>query len=98
MDYIGEHRLPGLLGHFFTVLSLVASLVATFSYFKATQSKSPLDGSHWKKLARSAFFIETISVFSIFIILFYIISNHLFEYKYAWQHSSLSLEVKYLLA
>lgn len=98
MDYIGEHRLPGLLGHFFTVLSLVASLVATFSYFKATRSASLPDSNHWKKLARSAFVVETISVFSIFIVLFYIISNHLFEYKYAWQHSSLSLEVKYLLA
>jgi cytochrome c-type biogenesis protein CcmF len=42
--------------------------------------------------------METVSVISIFAILFYIISNHLFEYKYAWQHSSKSLEMKYLLA
>jgi hypothetical protein len=41
MDYIGEHRLPGQLGHFFIVLSLVASLVATFSYFKA----GPFEGA-----------------------------------------------------
>jgi cytochrome c-type biogenesis protein CcmF len=98
MDYIGEHRLPGQFGHFFIVLSLVASLVATFSYFKAAQSKNDIDGGYWKKLARYAFITECISVFSIFAILFYIISNHLFEYKYAWQHSSKSLEVKYLLA
>ncbi|MEO8405725.1 MAG: cytochrome c biogenesis protein CcsA, partial [Chitinophagaceae bacterium] len=98
MDYIGEHPLPGKLGHFFAVLSLVASLVATFSYFRATQSKGKLDGGDWKKLARFAFFIEVFSVLSIFVILFYIISNHLFEYKYAWQHSSLALEAKYLLA
>jgi cytochrome c-type biogenesis protein CcmF len=52
----------------------------------------------WKKLARTAFIIECISVFAIFSILFYIIYNHLFEYKYAWQHSSRSLEVKYLLS
>ena len=39
MDYIGEHLLPGQLGHFFIVLSLVASLVATFAYFKATRIK-----------------------------------------------------------
>jgi cytochrome c-type biogenesis protein CcmF len=98
MDYIGEHRLPGQFGHFFIVLSLVASLVATFSYFKSAQSKNDIDGGYWKKLARYAFITECISVFSIFAILFYIISNHLFEYKYAWQHSSRSLEVKYLLA
>ena len=98
MDYIGEHRLPGQLGHFFIVLSLVASLVATFSYFQAARSKELADSSYWKKLARWSFITEAVSVVAIFSILFYIISNHLFEYKYAWQHSSRSLESKYLLA
>ena len=98
MDYIGEHLLPGQLGHFFIVLSLVASLIATFSYFKSAQSKNEEDATYWKKLARFAFLSEIISVIFIFGILFYIISNHFFEYKYAWQHSSRSLEVKYLLA
>ncbi|MBP9104348.1 MAG: cytochrome c biogenesis protein CcsA [Chitinophagaceae bacterium] len=98
MEYIGEHLLPGQLGHLFIVLSLVASLIATFSYFKSAQAKNDIDAAYWKKLARIAFITEVISVFAIFSILFYIISNHLFEYKYAWQHSSRSLEVKYLLA
>ena len=103
MDYIGEHLLPGQLGQFFIVLSLIASLVATFSYFKSAHpiaigSKADADAFYWKKLARYAFVIETISVVAIFGILFYIIYNHLFEYHYAWKHSSLSLEFKYLLA
>jgi cytochrome c-type biogenesis protein CcmF len=98
MDYTGEHLLPGLLGHFFITLSVVASLVATFSFFKAARSKNEIDGAYWKRLARGAFLAEVISVFAIFGILFYIISNHLFEYKYAWQHSSRSLETKYLLS
>jgi cytochrome c-type biogenesis protein CcmF len=98
MNYFGEHLLPGQLGHFFIVLSLIASLVATFSFFKATRSTIETDAHYWKKLARYAFIIETVSVFSIFGILFYIIQNHLFEYKYAWQHSSLSLEFKYMFA
>ncbi len=98
MEYIGEHLLPGQLGHLFIVLSLVASLIATFSYFKAAQAKNEIDANSWKKLARIAFFTEVVSIIAIFSILFYIISNHLFEYKYAWQHSSRSLEVKYLLA
>ncbi len=98
MDYIGEHRLPGQVGHFFIVLSLVASFVATFCYFKSARSKLEEDANRWKKLARSAFITEVISVFAIFGILFYIIQNHLFEYRYAWQHSSRSLEFKYLLA
>ena len=98
MDYVGEHLLPGQLGHFFIVLSLVASLVATVSYGLATNSKDLLEANRWKRLARWAFFTEVVSVLAVFSILFYIIYNHLFEYKYAWQHSSLSLEFKYLLA
>jgi cytochrome c-type biogenesis protein CcmF len=98
MDYIGEHLLPGQLGHFFIVLSLVASLVASFSYFRSTRSAVDTDAAYWKKLARIAFVIESVSVLAIFSILFYIIYNHLFEYHYAWKHSSRSLEFKYMLA
>ena len=98
MDYIGEHLLPGQLGRFFIVLSLVSSLLATVAYFLSTTSKSSAGASDWKKLARIAFITEVVSIFAIFGILFYIIHNHLFEYKYAWQHSSRSLEFKYLLA
>jgi len=83
---------------FFVLLSVVSSLVATLSYFLSAQSKNPETAYDWKKLARLSFIIEVVSVFAIFITLFYIISNHRFEYKYAWQHSSLSLETKYLLA
>jgi cytochrome c-type biogenesis protein CcmF len=98
MDYIGEQLLPGKLGHFFLYLSLVSSLVATLAYFLSAQSKNIETSNDWKKLARISFITEAFSVSAIFVILFYIIHEHRFEYKYAWQHSSLSLEFKYLLA
>jgi cytochrome c-type biogenesis protein CcmF len=98
MDYIGEQLLPGQLGHFFLYLSLVSSLVATLAYFLSAQSKNQETANDWKKLARISFITEAFSIVSIFAILFYIIHEHRFEYKYAWQHSSLSLEFKYLLA
>jgi Cytochrome c biogenesis factor len=96
--YIGEHLLPGQLGHFFAVLSFIASLVATIAYFNAVRAKeAPLQTS-WKKLARWAFIIEAASVFAVFGILYYILYNHYFEYKYVWRNSSRALEVKYLLS
>jgi cytochrome c-type biogenesis protein CcmF len=98
MDFIGEHLLPGKLGHFFVLTSFMASLAATISYFLSTQKKLQAEKEQWRKLARIFFVAECVSVLFIFAILFYIISNHLFEYKYAWQHSSLSLEMKYLLS
>ncbi|HEX8278945.1 MAG TPA: cytochrome c biogenesis protein CcsA, partial [Segetibacter sp.] len=98
MEFIGEHLLPGQTGHFFVILSLVASLVATIAFYKATNSAEIVEKSSWLRIARGAFLLETISVISVFISLYYIISNHLFEYKYAWQHSSRALQVEYLLS
>jgi cytochrome c-type biogenesis protein CcmF len=98
MEFIGEQLLPGQLGHFLAVLSLVASLIATISYFKATQAALGDDAKSWQRIARTAFAVETICVVGLFVVLYYIISAHLFEYKYAWQHSSKSLQVEYLLS
>ncbi|MBD0332057.1 MAG: cytochrome c biogenesis protein CcsA [Chitinophagaceae bacterium] len=98
MDFFGENLLPGKLGHLFILLSLISSLAATFAYFKSTQKNIDADKLQWKNFARAFFIAEAISVFAIFCLLVFIISNHLFEYKYAWQHSSKSLEMKYLLS
>ncbi len=99
MEYLGEHLLPGKIGQFFAVLSFVASLVATIAFYTASKKQSiASEHKSWLQIARWAFFAETASVFIIFGTLYYIISNHLFEYKYAWQHSDKSMQVEYLLS
>ncbi|PWT73959.1 MAG: cytochrome c assembly protein [Bacteroidetes bacterium] len=98
MDYIGEHLLPGQLGHFFVVLSLVASLVAFVSNFKSSQAIDPNLQWQWKKLARIAFGIDVLAVFSVFATVYYIVYHHRFEYNFAWEHSNLALSPKFLLA
>jgi cytochrome c-type biogenesis protein CcmF len=98
MNYIGEHLLPGQIGHFFAVLSLVASLVATIAYGKAFRVTLIDEKQSWQRIARTAFLVETISVLTLFITLYYIISHHYFEYKYAFTHSDKSLQTEYLLA
>ncbi|MGV3657171.1 MAG: cytochrome c biogenesis protein CcsA [Chitinophagaceae bacterium] len=98
MDFIGENLLPGKLGHFFILLSLVASIAASVSYFLSVQNKDEAQKLQWKKLARIFFIAEVISVFAIIGLVLTLIYNHNFAYKYVWQHSSLSLEPKYLLS
>lgn len=98
MVYQGEHLFIGQFGHFSVLLSFVASLVATFAYFKATQTAVPEEHNRWKKLARITFIIETLAVIAIFVCLYSIIYNHYFEYEYAHQHSKRSLPTKYLLS
>src|SRR5450631_1335308 len=98
MEYLGEHLLPGRLGHFFAVLSFAASFVASIAYFKAANAKTPEEQNSWRRLGRTAFAIDVFSVFAVLIIIFCIVYFHLFEYNFAWEHSSRSLSTKYLLA
>lgn len=98
-QFIGEHLRPGQLGHFFAITSFIASLFSAFSYLRAVQTENNLQSSNsWRLLGRGSFILHTVSIISVFAALFYIITNHLFEYHYAWEHSSLSLPGKYLLA
>jgi cytochrome c-type biogenesis protein CcmF len=105
MKFVGEHLLPGQLGHLFVLISFVAALIATISYYLAAKNGvdntlkiGPSEKENWLKIARIAFYVQTAAVFSIFAILIYICSNHLFEYMYAYKHVSNELEYKYLLA
>ncbi len=98
-NFIGEHLLPGQLGYLCVVTAFVAALFSAFAYFKASHQEDLAGGdTYWKKLARWGFTIHSIAVAGIFIALYYIISNHLFEYHYAWRHSSRGLKLKYLLS
>ena len=99
-QFIGEQLRPGQLGHFFIIVTFVASLFSAFCYIKAagTEKSNPGDSSSWLAMARNSFIIHTFAIFGIFIALYYIIANHRFEYNYAWSHSSLALPGKYLLS
>ena len=98
MDYLGEHLLPGRIGHFFATLTFAASFVATIAYYKAAKSKTVEEEKSWKRLARTAFALDVIGVFAVFATIYYIVRSHYFEYNFAWEHSSRSLDMKYLLS
>jgi cytochrome c-type biogenesis protein CcmF len=98
MPYTGEQLLPGQVGHLLVLISFMASLVATYSFYRASSLQNTIEANGWQRMARIAFFIEVIAVTGIFLVLYYIISRHLFEYKYAWQHSNLALPMQYILS
>ncbi len=98
MKFEGEHLLAGQIGQFFVLLAFVASLVSTVAYFKASKTDEFLQKNSWLKYARFAFITQAISVLTIFAMIFFICSNHYFEYLYAYKHASKELESKYLLA
>lgn len=100
IQYIGEHLLPGEVGHFCIILSFVAAIFSGFCFLRAalSESSNPAASLAWKRLGRSSFVIHTAAIIGIFVTLYYIITNHLFEYRYAWQHTNRALPTKYLLS
>jgi cytochrome c-type biogenesis protein CcmF len=96
-QFLGEHLLPGKLGQFFIILSFGTSLIALLSYYFATTTKDKLDLS-WQKMGRIAYRLNLLAVLGVGVCLFYIIYQHLFEYHYAWAHSSKTLPVYYIIS
>ena len=97
IDFKNEHLFPGHLGQFFIILAFGSAIFSTVSYFYATVNKNPLDKS-WRNFGRIGFILNSVSVIGIGSCLFYIIYNHLFEYHYAWAHSSRELPVYYIIS
>src|SRR5690348_10864107 len=98
MKFEGEHLFPGQFGHFFVLLAFVASLLSAIAYFTASSIKNDKEKDSWISFARGAFFIQFISLVTVFGTIYYICSHHYFEYLYAYKHASKELESKYLLA
>ncbi|MBC7935899.1 MAG: cytochrome c biogenesis protein CcsA [Rhizobacter sp.] len=98
MNSIGEHLLPGQLGHFFVIFAFIASLLSTIAFFISSGKIQKPEHQYWLRFARIAFFAQVAALIIVFSIVFYICSNHLYEYMYAYKHASLELEKKYLLA
>lgn len=98
--FIGEHLLPGQLGQFLLVFSFISSLFAIFSYLQVNkyELKDLKLSLSWQKIARISYTLHAFATIGIFLTLFYIIQNHLFEYSYAYSHSSKGLKAKYLLS
>lgn len=96
IQFAGEHLYPGILGQFFVVLSFGTALLAAICYYFATVNETPEQS--WQKIARIAFRLNSVAVVGIGTALFYIIYNHLFEYHYAWAHSSKSLPVHFIIS
>ena len=96
IQYLNEHIYPGVLGNFFIILSFVASLFATVAYFLSAKNEGI--NNFWKKPARLGFIIHGLSVFGVIATMLYILFNHLYEYKYAWDHLNNAMPMKYVFS
>ncbi|MDO8365796.1 MAG: cytochrome c biogenesis protein CcsA [Saprospiraceae bacterium] len=98
MQYIGEHLLPGQLGHLCAVLSFVAALLASVSYFIATQRRQTAQYEGWRNLGRYAYLLHGVATMGIIGMLFWILTGKMYEYQYAWANVSDDLPMEYVFS
>lgn len=95
MQYIGEHLLPGQIGHLLAVLSFVAALLAAVSYFLAVRRRASSEEAGWLLLGRGAFVVHGLATLGVIASLFLILVNKYYEYQYAWANVSDDLPFQY---
>jgi cytochrome c-type biogenesis protein CcmF len=95
MEYIGEHLLPGQLGHLLVILSFVAALLSTVAYTSATVRRSMHDYGGWLNIGRLSFALHGLATFGIIGSLFFILVSKYYEYHYAWANVSDDLPFQY---
>jgi cytochrome c-type biogenesis protein CcmF len=98
MEYLGEHLLPGQLGHFFVVFSFVAVLLSTAGYYMATLRRNEQDHLGWQNIGRFGFLLHGLATLGVIGTLFYILTGKMYEYQYAWANVSDDLPVKYVFS
>ncbi len=95
IQYIGEHLLPGRLGHFFVVSGFVSALLTLLAYRKTTVTQQD---SSWLKLSRIAWGIHGFSILSVIGLIFFMMIRQYYEYHYVWEHVSAELPMKYIFS
>ena len=88
----------GNLGHLFVILSFVLSITSAYSYFRATTKDDIPTQKEWTVNGRILFYLHSVFVVGIIVVLFLIIYSNHFEYHYAWAHSSIYLPVHYIIS
>ena len=88
----------GNLGHLFVILSFVVSIASAYSYFRSTKKEDALSQKEWAVNGRILFYLHSIFVVGIIVVLFLIIYNNYFEYHYAYEHASKYLPVHYMIS
>ena len=87
------HYFEGQLGHVFVLVAFVSSLLSAYAYFRGRNQNEG-----WSSFGSKIFYIHSLAVFGIIGTLFYLISNHYFEYHYVFSHSSKLLPVYYQIS
>lgn len=92
IQYIGEHILPGRVGHYLIILSTVAAIFGAISFYLYNR------GHRTKQLSYSLLGLHVSSTLAAIVTLFYIVLNRYYEYHYAYKVANDTLPFKYIFS
>lgn len=100
IQYIGEHLLPGKVGHFAILFGFVAALFATIAFFLSTlrEDHSAQEGRSWKQLGRIGFGLHGLMIVLIMSLIFYVMINKFYEYQYVFAHVNEDLPFQFIFS
>lgn len=86
------HTLIGDLGHLFVLISFISSITILFAFFKRKQDAS------WSSFANTSVITHFLAITGVVTCLYIILSQHYYEYHYAYSHSSNTLPWYYMIS
>lgn len=95
--YLNEWLWAQQLGNGLIALAFASALFSVVAWF-CTEKKMAGGWFSWERAAVSSFWIHTVSVLGIIVLLLFLLFNHRFEYHYVWQHSNKAMQMKYILS
>ncbi len=101
----------GNFGHLSVIIAFMSALFCAYSYYQSSvlfqeTHKIPQNSKNtslqiplsWLNMARWSFWVHFVAVLAVIASLFDIIYNHRYQYHYAWDHSSNTLPVYYMIS
>ncbi|MEM8939910.1 MAG: cytochrome c biogenesis protein CcsA [Bacteroidota bacterium] len=87
------HYFEGQIGHIFVITAFITGILSTYAFFRGKNN----DAS-WASFGSKVFYLHSLAVIGVIGVLFYLITNHYFEYHYVFSHSSKILPVYYQIS
>ncbi len=94
IQYVGEHLWIHYCGRLLVLLTFFSALFYLIAFLKNFRDLS----QSWKISLQYSFIVHISSVIGILLLIFFMMTQHYFEYQYVWAHVSDELPVKYILS
>ncbi len=97
IQYVGEHLVPGQIGHFAIIAGFLTALLSAWFYFRSAH----LAGNArevYRRAGRVSFYTHSGFIVLSSFMLMVILLNRYYEYRYVWAHAENDLALGYLIA